>query len=316
MAYMTTPSLSSELRVMTYNIRTASRWAVVDGKDGVHGRTWHDRRHAVAKSIEIGGAAVVATQEGLAWQLDELVGLLGPSWRWVGSGRYGDGGDEDEHAAVLYDSGTVALASSRDFWLSETPEHSSKSWGSALPRIATCALFRFGDLDFAVVSVHLDHVSELARSRSAALLRNINAPDVAFLAGDFNAPKSEQWYSDLTAHGTFLDAWTHADAVTCGSCGQSTYHAWRGSSEPSDQWVRPFGGDESRRIAISGTRHIDCVFVSAAALDRGRLAKARVITDDKRRRQYGGPFASDHYPVAVTYVPHQPRLVGTTSSDL
>jgi len=48
--------------VATYNIRTASRWALRDGGDDYHGRTWPARRRAVAKTIVISGAAVVGTQ--------------------------------------------------------------------------------------------------------------------------------------------------------------------------------------------------------------------------------------------------------------
>ncbi|KAH8048809.1 hypothetical protein JL722_12270 [Aureococcus anophagefferens] len=42
---------------------------------------------------------------------------------------------------------------------------------------------------------------------------------------------------------------------------------------------------------MAGSRHIDAVFVSKAALEDGAVARARVITDDKRRRAAGGPFA-------------------------
>jgi hypothetical protein len=55
-------SLGDEITVATYNIRTASQWAVRDGGDGYNGRTWKARRSAVAKTIQISGAAVVGTQ--------------------------------------------------------------------------------------------------------------------------------------------------------------------------------------------------------------------------------------------------------------
>lgn len=312
---------SRELRIMTYNIRTASRWALEDGKDGVYRRSWRERKRSVAQTIKISGAAVVATQEGLDWQLTELTGLLGASWKWIGGGRVGDGSDEDEHAAILFDSERLQLSSSEDFWLSETPEKSSKAWGAALPRVATVARFRSEHVDFTVVNVHLDHSSELARTMSAKLLRerlfSRHQEELIFLAGDFNAPKDEQWYVDLTADDELLaDAWVHAETKTCGACGQSTYHAWKGSRTPTPQWMKPYEGEQSRNIALSGTRHIDCIFYNAARTDNedskksssspsknGRLTKARVITDDKRRSVYGGPFASDHYPVCVHWLP-------------
>jgi len=55
-------SLSDVITIATYNIRTASQWAVRDGGDGYNGRTWPARRNAVSKTIQISGAAVVGTQ--------------------------------------------------------------------------------------------------------------------------------------------------------------------------------------------------------------------------------------------------------------
>ena len=155
-----------EVTVATYNVRTASQWAVRDGGDEYHGRMRPARRSAVAKTIRISGAAVVGTQvpvespgdltivlcarslrrliysscvsnntphcaifilfclgmigvaifqEGLAWQLDDLLTLLGPAWQRVGVGRYNGtrdaGGDEDELAAILCVSLPVVLFS-------------------------------------------------------------------------------------------------------------------------------------------------------------------------------------------------------------
>jgi len=379
-------STCDEVVVATYNIRTASHWALHDGGDKYNGRTWPDRRRGVAKSIRITGAAVVGTQEGLGWQLDELLGLLGPTWRRVGVGRYAGTAqaetDEDEHAAVLFDASKVALLAAGDFWLSETPGVSSTAWGASLPRVASWAAFHLlatpgagagagagagtgagagadgregeeerccalsppadGGRVFAVLNAHLDHASEAARSNGAALLRRragrLPCP-LVFTVGDFNAVKTEAWFSRLTeASGdggdagggdgaggakdyeedevgpALVDAWGAAGKRSCGACGQGTFHAWRGSDAPSANWAPPLYGAGSRALALSGERHIDAVFVSAGATaarergvgasprqTRGVVARARVITDDHRVRNSGAPYASDHYPVAVTY---------------
>ena len=309
--------------IMSYNIRTASRWATVDGGDGKSGRSWAARKRSVAKTVEISGAAVAGTQEGLAWQVDELVSLLGPDWARVGGGRVGDGSDEDETASVVFDARRVAVVDHGDYWLSETPEVSSKSWGAALPRVATWAVFETrGTAElrrFAVVNVHLDHASDEARSNAAELIRRDAAarrhslPPAVFLTGDFNALKSDPWYAALTRDGGFVDAWPAASERTCGSCGQATFHDWKGSFAYSKQWLRVQTHDESIAIAMTGERHIDAVFLSRGALDAGAVTKARVITDDKRRRTTGGPFASDHYPVTATY---EWRAPGEEAPDL
>ncbi|KAJ8604776.1 hypothetical protein CTAYLR_001026 [Chrysophaeum taylorii] len=298
-------SFSEELRVMTYNIRTASTWALRDGGDAANRRTWQERRRSVARTIEIAKASIIGTQEGLAWQLEELCGLLGGGWQSVGGGRVGDASDDDEHAAIIFDSTEVTLLGSRDFWLSETPALSSKSWGAALPRVATCATFRRGDLEFSVLNVHLDHASADARAGAAIMLRDFEPPaHPFFVTGDFNAPKNERWYDILMP--ALKDAWTEAEDRSCGACGQSTYHAWHGSAKPSSQWIHADDAFQTSRIAHQGHRHIDAVFVSHRTLRLGRITRARMITDDRRRRFYGGPFASDHYPVCVHFLPAPP----------
>jgi len=330
---------------MTYNIRTASAWANRDGGDRAHGRTWRERRLKVLKVIEIAGwPAVLGTQEGLAWQLDDLVGLLGPSYRRVGAGRLGDGSDSDEHAAILFDSARLELVDSTDFWLSETPsEKASIAWGAALPRVATHAMFRrrrrrpggvvetpssspYGvsssaddddDGDdatdgvdpaltselFGVLNAHFDHASEEARTRSAGVVRAFAAAHrdtLAFVLGDFNAAKDEAWFAELSGDGGLADAWGLADSVSCGACAASTYHAWRGAENTSR--IGMSSETSQREVAVSGSQHVDAVFCAPSFLARHgwRVARARVVTDDRRRSVYGGPFASDHYPVVVT----------------
>lgn len=291
-AMWTVLTSAQELRIMTYNIRTASRWARVDGGDQANRRTWSQRLSAVAKSIEIGGAAIVGTQEGLTWQIEELVQRLGPSWAFAGGGRYGDGSDEDETAAVLYDSSKVDYKSHVDFWLSETPDKSSMSWGAALPRVATLVSFR----NYDVINVHLDHASVEARTEAARLLLRRLTDRPLFLLGDFNAPKDEDFYTSLTT--VLFDAWRLADVVSCGSCPQGSFHNWKGATVPTSQWIEPYDASD---IPKSGDRHIDAIFLNRRALEFGTVTRARLITDDKRRKHYGGPFASDHYPVCIHF---------------
>ena len=52
--------------IMSYNIRTASRWATVDGGDGKSGRSWAARKRSVAKTVEISGAAVAGVMAGVS----------------------------------------------------------------------------------------------------------------------------------------------------------------------------------------------------------------------------------------------------------
>ena len=299
--------MAEEVTIATYNIRTASKWAVTDGGDERNGRLWAQRRAKVAKSIEIAKATIVGTQEGLDWQLDDLISLLGPSWRRVGGGRFGDGSDEDEHAAILYDTKKVSLLETRDFWLSETPEKKSKSWNAALPRIATLAKFKVNGFDIVGINSHFDHGSEKARTEAAKLLLDVARQEkVDFLTGDFNAPKNEEWFDRLLDGHYFLDAWPSAQERSCGSCRSgATYHAWQGTKTDA---AKDSSEEEKQLVLESGTKHIDAIFLSQRY--KHNILKARVITDDKRRKVYGGTFASDHYPIAVTFsfLPPSPDL--------
>ncbi len=139
-----------------------------------------------------------------------------------------------------------------------------------------------------------------------------------FLVGDFNAPKSERWHRILTIpNGNdlldaksediaqnltqsrlhFVDTWDASSTKSCGACGQSTYHAWRGSYVSNHLWLPADSKPQHDEIALSGERHVDAVFVASKSRADVVVLKAKMLTDDKRIRYLGGPFASDHYPV-------------------
>jgi endonuclease/exonuclease/phosphatase family metal-dependent hydrolase len=115
------------------------------------------------------------------------------------------------------------------FWLSDTPEVvGSNTWAGRTVRIVTWA--RLLDLvtgrEFYAVNTHLDHVSEHARQRSAALIRDrLAAFDPSLptvLTGDFNtaAGAGNPVYDILVTRAGYVDAWTAAEAAgTCyGTC--------------------------------------------------------------------------------------------------
>ena len=199
-AFATAQSTNKSLRVMTYNIRTASQWARTHGGDVVNGRTWSERRNNVVRTCRIAKAVVVGTQEGLDHQIEYLANAL--KYSRTGVGRGTDNEDENEYAALLYNTSVVDLIESGNFWLSSTPNvPGSTSWNTTLPRVATWGIFQFigDDSDsFAVLNAHLDHTSEWAREKSAFLLRR-RAQAIAtkcgmcpvFLTADFNGRKSE-----------------------------------------------------------------------------------------------------------------------------
>lgn len=81
----------------------------------------------------------------------------------------------------------------KHFWLSETPEQPSRSWGAKNNRIATVVkLEGINDLESVwIANLHLDHSSRLARERSLVLVRKylskwVKPAEAALLCGDFN----------------------------------------------------------------------------------------------------------------------------------
>ena len=283
---------------------------------------------------------VIGTQEGLGTQLDELENYLSDEYKqYKGLGRLGgvENDDDNEFVSLFYNSHILDHIQGGTFWLSQEPSRKgSTSWQSSLPRCATWSIFRDRRTRhyFGVINTHFDHQSEIARANSAALLR-MKVEHVerlcdgcpVFLVGDFNAPKDERWHRLLTIPNAnaltksnlkhddmdsivlknftnsrlhFVDAWEAASTRSCGACGQSTYHAWRGSHVSNHLWLPYDSKPRHEEIALSGQRHVDAVLVASRSRGDIIVLKAKMLTDDKRIRYLGGPFASDHYPVYVS----------------
>lgn len=192
---------------MTFNLKFAS-------PDGPH--SWPERRPVVRALLGRERPDVIGTQEGLAGQLADIVSDLGGAYRYLGSGR--DGGANGEHTAILYAVDRLTPVADGVSWLSDTPDVAgSNTWGARCVRMVTWACFRDAvtGREFGVVNTHLDHISERARQRSTALIRDrIAAFDgrPAVLTGDFNTPAGagSPTYRLLTDDAGLVDAWTAA----------------------------------------------------------------------------------------------------------
>lgn len=207
-----------ELRVLSFNVRYGT---ANDGPDA-----WPERRADVLTLVRDAQPDVLAVQEALEFQLEELGRAL-PRHVRVGRGREADGGGE--HAALFLDPQRAQLVEHGDFWLSETPEvPGSVGWDAALTRICTWALVEVDGVRVRVSNVHFDHVGELARERSAELVAaRSRASDVAqIVLGDFNAPAGSAPIVALERAG-FTDLWR---ALHPGEAAPGTFHAFRGGT--------------------------------------------------------------------------------------
>ena len=97
---------------------------------------------------------------------------------------------------ILYRIDRFDVDESGTFWLSDTPQVPSASWGNKHFRICTWGHFtdKQSSLTFYFYNTHWDHRSQPSRGKSARLIadtiQNRTHPDPAILTGDFNAGES------------------------------------------------------------------------------------------------------------------------------
>ena len=255
---------TSNLCVMTYNLRYASSTGP---------NAWPQRRPLMRELIQSISPDVFGTQEGLYQQLKDLASDL-PEHDWIGLGR--EGGSRGEFMAVFYRKARLEPLAFDHFWLSDTPEViGSTTWGNSNRRMVTWIKFRDRQTkqEFYFFNTHFDHQIQVAREKSAELVRQrIAALDTklpVLLVGDFNAAAGKnKSYDILTEDKFFTDTWQTARERQGEDTG--TFNNFKA--------LQPNGG------------RIDWI------LSRGDVTaeKIEIITF-----QRAGQFPSDHFPVVA-----------------
>lgn len=182
------------VRVMSFNIRYDNP------SDSIY--SWDNRKEQVFRVIRTEKPDIAGLQEVLCSQVKDLRKAL-PGYRPLGVGRE-DGKKKGEYAAILYRKELFQLVRTSAFWLSETPSvPGSRSWETACTRIVTWAELRDrrSGRHLFVFNTHLDHVSQLAREKSAALILDsigaIAGAAPVILTGDFNCTSADKAYRIL-----------------------------------------------------------------------------------------------------------------------
>ncbi|MEO5789298.1 MAG: endonuclease/exonuclease/phosphatase family protein [Gelidibacter sp.] len=180
---------TASYKMMTYNIRYDNPG---DGEN-----TWSKRKEFMSDQIAYNHPDIFGIQEGLHHQVQYLESVF-VDYGYIGVGR-DDGKTKGEYSAIFYNKEKLQLLKEGTFWLSETPNEISVGWDAAMERICTFGLFenKFSKEKFWVFNTHFDHIGDLARVRSAALilekvaeLNSHNLPVIVM--GDFNlTPESE-----------------------------------------------------------------------------------------------------------------------------
>jgi endonuclease/exonuclease/phosphatase family metal-dependent hydrolase len=264
------------VRVMSFNVRGASH------RDGIN--AWPRRAEINVKTIKTYAPDLIGLQEVHAPNLEVYEGDL-PGYARIMGPAYGTDTLE-EFAAIFYDTERFEEVDAGGFWLSDTPEESSASWGNEVVRTANWAVLRCRrtGVAFLHANTHLDHMSERAREEGNSLIvrqteeavENHGHPPT-IVTGDFNCKPGSAPYEVFHEHGfadTFLAAGNSDDEDAY------TFHAFKGSRfKPSDT-DKPFG-------------RIDWILLRDTA---GRFG----VIDHQIPRdadEEAGLYPSDHYPV-------------------
>lgn len=179
---MTSASAQS-IKLITYNIRLQT------ASDGPN--SWTNRKDFLVGQLTFYSPDVFGVQEALPEQVNDLTKAFA-NYSVAGSGR--DGFGKGESSNIFYRSSRFILKDSGTFWLSETPGKISKGWDAALNRVCTYVLLKDKQTKktFWVFNTHMDHIGELARTKSLELiLHTIDSLNTkkypAVLMGDFNS---------------------------------------------------------------------------------------------------------------------------------
>ncbi len=183
------------IRFLTFNIRYGT------ANDGAN--AWPLRRDLVAALIRAQRPDVLAIQEALDFQLEELAGVL-DGYHKIGQHR--GGGLKGEFSGLYVLPERLRVIESGHFWLSPTPQQvASRGWDAALPRTASWATLELRPNPrqdperaattpaprFRAYGTHFDHRGAEARRHSAALIAG-HAPSElpVVVMGDLNADPS------------------------------------------------------------------------------------------------------------------------------
>lgn len=243
------------MRVMSYNLRMDTP------KDGQ--LAWTHRIPAVQSVWGRVGADVVCIQEGLPHQVQGLAEWF-PNYAWVGRGRNEDGGGEC--VAIFYRRDEWTCLEHGDFWLSDTPDQpGSRSFGNRIPRISTWArLVDRADRRWFILNTHLDHESEEARRKGAAMIAEFIADraqgDPLIVTGDLNALPQSEPLRRLLGDGHLVDVFDLKGRT------EGTFHNYSGQA----------------------TGRIDYILSGPGV----HASSAEVVKD-----QPLGIWPSDHYPI-------------------
>ena len=193
-----------QVRVLTWNVQYGRR-------NGADLNKWPERAPVLLRALKKNAPDVFCAQEALDGQVREISKAL-PGHSFVATGR-DDGKSGGEHCPIFYDKAVFQLQASGTFWLSDTPDVPSRTWGNPYIRICTWVVLRHHETGTVVRVMNTHFPLAAAHRRLAADLvarRFGTLPAMpTILVGDFNEPKGLTQFSALSRAG-FSDAYDTA----------------------------------------------------------------------------------------------------------
>ena len=250
---------SEEMTIMSTNVRCYS-------PEDMFKKSWFYRAHLIIEDINSVKPDIIGFQEVTFVHYDFLKRSVPDYDSEI---AYRDDFILSEGCPVFYRTDKYKKIDSGSFWLSETPEIRSKSWGAAHYRICTYIILEDikTEKQFVVFNAHLDHVSDEARINGIKVVLDKISEfgDIpAFLMGDLNAEPDTE--TILSTKEDFDDAHDIAAVADEGP----TYHKW-GTKPDKDR--------------------IDYIMISK---DKSIVSEYRIVDNC-----HDGVYSSDHSSIYI-----------------
>ncbi|MCF6312969.1 MAG: endonuclease/exonuclease/phosphatase family protein [Verrucomicrobiales bacterium] len=251
------------IKAMSFNIRNGM---VNDGANH-----WDKRKAMLFEVIRKYSPDVLGLQEAWDFQIEQMLAAL-PEYEVVGYGSEGKGVKAGS-SRVFYKKSKFDIQEVKTFWLSDTPDVPSASWGNSYKRACTQLKLtnKQNRQSFYVYNTHFDHQSQQSRLKSAKFMIETMAArrsaDPVIFMGDLNAGISSPEIKHLQENAQLTLVDTHFVV------------------HPKDKNIGTFTAFQFGQFK----EKIDYIFVEKG---KAKVSKSIIIRDSTNER-----YPSDHFPI-------------------
>lgn len=193
----------NEIKIMSFNVRTK-----MSTDEGIN--HWDERKAACVALVKDHQPTIIGFQEAqYKSQWEYLKNQLAADYEAYGVNRSdGTESGSGEVVGIMWNPNVVKKIEVGTFWLSETPEKPSMSWGMSMKRTATWGLFEHiaTGKEFFYINTHLplsnDKYGETPKIEGMKIIANKfkeykDNVDYLFLTGDLNVEASHDAIKEI-----------------------------------------------------------------------------------------------------------------------